>query len=496
MGSITMDGINPPPHAVCIPYPAQGHINPMFKLAKILHHLGFYITFVNTEYNQRRLLKFKGPGFQYGSPKFRFETIPDGLPPPTDDDDIDVTQDLASLCVSTAKNCSAPFCNLISKLNQLDEKDDDVRIPPVTCIVSDGAMFFTLDAARQFGIPNVFFWTTGAAAYLGLTQFKHLVQRGYAPLKDTSDWTNSYLETTVDWIPGMKNIRLKDLPTFIRTTDSNDIFLNFILNAVEETSKASAVVLNTFDALEEDVVNALSAMYPRVYGIGPLHLIHNRQIQDQKLKSMGSNLWKEEPGCIDWLNGKEPNSVVYVNFGSITVMTAQQLTEFAWGLANSNQPFLWIIRPDLLVTGETVGGLPQEFLSQTKGRGMLASWCRQEEVLMHPAIGGFLTHSGWNSTLESICSGVPMICWPFFADQQTNCRYCCVEWGVGMEIDSDVKRDEVEKLLREVVEGGEKGREMKKAAMDWKRMTEEAIAPGGSSSINLDKLVKEVLLPN
>ncbi|XP_073266356.1 7-deoxyloganetin glucosyltransferase-like [Populus alba] len=97
------------------------------------------------------------------------------------------------------------------------------------------------------------------------------------------------------------------------------------------------------------------------------------------------------------------------------------------------------------------------------------------------------------STIESLSSGVPMLCWPFFADQQTNCRYTCSEWGIGMEIDNNVKRDKVEKLVRELMEG-EKGKSMKKKAMEWKKLAEEANGPSGSSSMNLDKLVKEVLL--
>lgn len=108
-------------------------------------------------------------------------------------------------------------------------------------------------------------------------------------------------------------------------------------------------------------------------------------------------------------------------------MTPQQMVEFAWGLANSEKTFLWIIRPDLSV-------LPAEFVEATKERGLLASWCQQEEVLKHPAIGGFLTHSGWNSTIESVCSGVPMVCWPFFAEQQTNCRYVWSEWELGWKL--------------------------------------------------------------
>ncbi|XP_059653293.1 7-deoxyloganetin glucosyltransferase-like [Cornus florida] len=475
-------GMDDKPHAVCIPYPAQGHINPMMKLAKVLHYRGFHITFVHTEFNHKRLLKSRGPNSLDGFPDFRFETIPDGLPL----SDADATQDLPSLCESTSKTCLKPFCNLISKLNDLLSSN----IPPVSCIVADGCMSFTVKAAEKFGIPEVLFWTPSACGFLGHTQYSRLVERGLIPLKDVSYLTNGYLDTTIDWIPGMKDIRLRDLPSFIRTTDSKDIILNFLMSEVEALDKASAIILNTFDALEQEVLETLSAMYPRVFSVGPLHLMVN-QISDESLKSIGSNLWKEEYECMEWLNTKQTNSVVYVNFGSITVMTPQQLTEFARGLANSQKPFLWIIRPDL-VTGENAI-LPAEFLHETKERGMLASWCPQEQVLNHAAIGGFLTHSGWNSTLESLSGGVPLICWPFFAEQQMNCLYSCREWGIGMEIDSDVKRVEVEKLVRDLMEGG-KGKEMKEKAMEWKRKAEVATGPDGSSQLHLDKLVNEVLL--
>jgi len=288
----------------------------------------------------------------------------------------------------------------------------------------------------------------------------------------------------------MRHIRLKDLPSFIRTTDENDIMVNFLIRETERSPRASAVILNTFDPFEQDVLDAISSLLPRVYTVGPLLLLAD-QIKDERLKSIGSNLWKEPPGSVEWLNSKETNSVVFVNFGSITVMTPQQLIEFAWGLANSEKPFLWIIRPDLVIGDSAV--LPSEFITKTEDRGMLASWCPQEEVLKHPSIGGFLTHSGWNSTLETVCGGVPIISWPFFAEQQTNCRYSCIEWGIGMEIDNDVKRDDVEKLVRELMEG-DKGKEMKRKLMEWKTMAEEAVKPGGSSYLNLDKLIADVLL--
>ncbi|XP_043687195.1 7-deoxyloganetin glucosyltransferase-like [Telopea speciosissima] len=472
------------PHVVCMPFPVQGHINPMLKVAKLLHHRGFHISFVNTEFNHKRLLKSRGPDSLKGLPDFQFHTIPDGLPPP--DIDIDATQSIPALCHSTSTTCLISFRNLLSKLNS-----STPDIPPVTCIVSDGVMSFTLQAAEEIGVPEVLFWTTSACGFLAYMHYPHLMERGLTPLKDVSYLSNGFLDTPLDWIPGMNGIRLRDIPTFVRTTNPDDFILGFIKGEVRRSYKASAIILNTFDVLEKDVVDSLSKMLPCVYTIGPLPLMLD-QIKDESLmKSIGSNLWKEEPGCLEWLDSKEPSSVVYVNFGSITVMTPQQLVEFAWGLANSEHTFLWVIRPDLVAGDSAV--LSSEFLSQTKERGMLANWCPQEKVLSHPAIGGFLTHSGWNSTLESICCGVPIVCWPFFAEQQTNCRYSCTHWGIGAEIDNNVKRDDVERLVRELMEG-EKGKEMKTKAMVWKKKAEEATGPVGSSLLNFDNMVNKILL--
>jgi hypothetical protein len=288
----------------------------------------------------------------------------------------------------------------------------------------------------------------------------------------------------------MRNIRLRDLPSYVRTTDPNDPVFKMVIEAVERAPTAAGIVVHSFDALEQEVLDALSPILPHVYAIGPQQLLLNHSPNDP-LKSTGYSLWKEETECLNWLNSKAPNSVVYVNFGSITVITPQQLVEFGWGLANSKFMFLWIIRPDLVVGDSSI--LPPELLEEIKGRGLIASWCPQEEVLNHSSIGGFLTHCGWNSIIESVCAGVPMLCWPFFGDQQTNCKYACNEWGIGMEIDNGAKRGEVEKIVRELMEGN-KGKKMKKKVMEWKKLAEEATGPHGSSSINLDKLVNEVLL--
>ncbi|XP_068335672.1 7-deoxyloganetin glucosyltransferase-like [Pyrus communis] len=467
------------PHAVCIPVPIQGHIKAMLQLAKLLHHKGFRITYVNTEFNHRRLVKSLGPESLYGLPDdFRFETIPDGLP----DSDEDATQDLNLLADSATNNFLAPFVDLIKKLNSSSST------PPVTCIFSDGFMPFTTPAAQQFGIPVTLVFTFSASGAMGYMQYPALVERGLAPLKDERCFTNGFLDQEVDWIPGMEGIRLRDLPNNFVTTNPNDAIWNIILEGMGRLHEASAIVIHTFDALELDVLDALSSMSPPVYAVGPFQLLLN-QIPQHPLKSLGYSLWREETECLEWLNDKAPNSVVYVNFGSITVMTPEQLVEFGCGLANSKVSFFWVIRPDLVVGKSAI--LPPEFVDETKGRSLIASWCPQELVLNHPSVGGFLTHSGWNSTLESVSAGVPMLCWPFFADQPTNCHCTCKRWGIGMEINNVVKRDDVEKLVRELMEG-EKGTRMKNKAMEWKKLAEEATGPQGSSFANLEKLVNQI----
>ncbi|WVZ15698.1 hypothetical protein V8G54_013264 [Vigna mungo] len=442
------------PHAVLIPFPYQGHINPLFGLAKLLHLRGFHITFVHTEYNYKRLLNSRALKALHVLPDFHFETIPDGLP--LTHDAANVSQDIVSLGKSVRENFLLPFRELLVKLN-----DSAIAglIPPVTCLISDFGLTFTTQAAQELELPILLFSPSSATCFVSIMNLRALSDKGLIPLKDESYLTNGYLDTKVDWIP-------------------------------DNMLKASAIVINTSDELESEALKALSSMLPSVYPIGPFPSFLNQSPQSH-LESSGSNLWKEDTECLEWLKSKENNSVVYVNFGSITIMTPEQLLEFAWGLANSKRPFLWIIRPDLVIGGSII--LSSEFSNIVSDRGLIASWCPQEQVLNHPSIGGFLTHCGWNSTIESVCAGVPMLCWPFFADQPTNCKSICSEWGIGIEIDADVKRKEVEKNVNELMLG-EKGKEMRQKVMQLKKKVEEETRSGGLSYMNLDKVISEVLL--
>uniref|UniRef100_A0A453PPV3 Glycosyltransferase n=2 Tax=Aegilops tauschii subsp. strangulata TaxID=200361 RepID=A0A453PPV3_AEGTS len=472
------------PHAVCLPYPAQGHITPMLNVAKLLHARGFDVTFVNTEYNHARLVRSRGLAAVAGLPGFRFATIPDGLPPSDDDD---VTQDIPALCKSTTETCLGPFRSLLARLN-----DPAAGHPPVTCVVSDVVMGFSMEAANELGLTYVQLWTASAISYLGYRHYRLLIGRGIVPLKDAEQLTNGYLDTPVEDVPGLRSMRLRDFPSFIRTTDPDEYIVHYVLRETERTAGASAVILNSFADLEGEAVDAMEALgLAKVYTLGPLPLLAREEPPTPR-SAINLSLWKEQEECLQWLEGREPGSVVYVNFGSITVMTSAQMVEFAWGLAQSRKQFLWIVRRDLVRGDAAV--LPEEFLAETVGRGLMASWCPQQEVLDHPAVGAFLTHSGWNSALESLCGGVPVISWPFFADQQTNCRYQCNEWGVGMEINNNVRRDAVAGLITEIMEG-KKGKGMRKRAAEWKESAVKAAMPGGSSHRNFDGLVRDVLLP-
>ncbi|KAK8710920.1 hypothetical protein V6N13_146229 [Hibiscus sabdariffa] len=466
------------PHVVCIPCPAQGHVTPMMQLAKLMHSRGFHITFVNTEFNHRRLLRSKGAEAVKGLPDFRFETIPDGLP----ESDLDATQDVPSLSDSTRKNCLAPFLELIAKLNTSE-------VPPVSCIVSDGVMSFGIEAGRLLGIPEFQFWTASACGFMCYLQYDELFKRGIVPFKDENFINDGTLDTPLDWIPGMSNMRLKDMPSFIRTTDPDDIMFDFLGSEARNCLNASAIVFNTFDELEHEVLEAVVAKFPRIYTVGPLNLL-GRHVPESQFNSLTPSLWKEDTDCIEWLDQREPESVVYVNYGSVTVMSDYHLKEFAWGLANCKRPFLWMVRPDVVMGESAV--LPEEFFEEIKGRGFIASWCQQDLVLSHPSVAVFLTHCGWNSTLESISRGVPVICWPFFAEQQTNCRFACTTWGIGMEVNPDVNRNDVEALVKEMMEG-DNGQKMKKKALEWKEKAEAATRVGGSSYNNFDRFIGEVL---
>lgn len=132
-------------------------------------------------------------------------------------------------------------------------------------------------------------------------------------------------------------------------------------------------------------------------------------------------------------------------------MHETEFLETAWGLANSVQPFLWVVRPGLVHGTEWLEPLPSGFLERMDGRCHIVKWAPQQEVLAHPSVGAFWTHSGWNSTLEGICEEVPMICQPCFSDQKVNARYVSRVWRVGVQLEHGLERGEIERAIRRLM---------------------------------------------
>ncbi|KAJ1267464.1 hypothetical protein BS78_07G058200 [Paspalum vaginatum] len=446
----------PQPHVVVVPYPASGNINPALQLSRLLHRHGVFITFVVTEHNLRRAQQAAADTDSAVSSRdgFRIETIPDGL--------VDVDRDKhdydLGLCKATTHQCAAPLRQLVARLR--GGAGATPGVPPVTCVLPTALMSFALEVARELGVPSMVLWGGCAAALMGHMRLRELKERGYLPLKDESCLTNGYLDKTmINWIPGMPPISLGD---------------------------AGALIINTFDALEPDVLAAFRAEYPRIYTVGPLGSLLRRHQQDKDAGDDWTDLtlWKHDTECLRWLDAQAPGSVVYANFGSLTVLTAAQLAEFAWGLAATGRPFLWVIREDLIPGGPAA--LPLAFTAETAARGRVATWCPQERVLRHPAMGCFLTHNGWNSTCECLAAGVPMVCWPVFADQYTNCKYACEVWGVGLRLDAEVRREQVAELVGEAMQS----EVVRRSAARWRVVAEEAANSGGSSHENLLRMVE------
>ena len=310
-------------------------------------------------------------------------------------------------------------------------------------------------------------------------------------MADESYLTNGYLDTPIDWIAGIPPVRLGDVSSFVRTLDPQCFALRVEEDEANSCARARGLILNTFEDLEPDVLDALRGEFPQVYTIGPLAAAMHAAQGDA---GGGLSLWEEDAACMAWLDAQAPGSVLYVSFGSLAVLSPEQLAELAWGLAASGRPFLWAVRPGLVAGDRGADALPEGFAAATRGRGLVAEWCAQEQVLRHRAVGGFLTHSGWNSTAESIWAGVPMVCWPGFADQYINARYTCGEWGVGLRLDEALRREQVAAHVEELMGDTARAREMRRNAARWKAAAEAATAPGGSSYESLGRLVEELRL--
>lgn len=278
-------------------------------------------------------------------------------------------------------------------------------------------------------------------------------------------------------------LRVKDLPVI--ATSYPEKLYELVEGMIQETKASSGLIWNSFEELEELAIAKLQQDFGiPIFPIGPFH---------KHFAAPSSSLIAEDHSSISWLDKQVPNSVIYVSFGSIAAIEENDFLEVAWGLANSKHPFLWVVRPGLIRGTEWLELLPEGFLEMLDGRGHIVKWAPQLEVLAHPSVGAFWTHNGWNSTLESICEGVPMICTPCFTDQLVNARYVSHVWNVGVQLENGLSREKIEMVIKRIMEQKE-GEELRERVMRLKEKANLCVQPGGSSYEFLKSLVNYISL--
>ncbi|CAK9171807.1 unnamed protein product [Ilex paraguariensis] len=362
---------------------------------------------------------------------------------------------------------------------------------PVTCIIADGILSLVIEVGEKIGIPVIFFRTVSACSFWAYFCIPELIEAGELPFNGDN------MDEGIANVKGMEGfLRRRDLPSFCRVSDLESDDFKMVLTETRRTPRAQALILNTFEDLEGSILSHIRSVCPKLYTIGPLHAQLKTSLARKTTSSSTSSnsLWEEDRSCIRWLDEQLMKSVLYVSFGSLAVVTRDQLLEFWHGLVNSGKRFLWVMRPDSVAGKDGEHHIPAELEEGTKERGYMVGWAPQEEVLAHPSIGGFLTHTGWNSTLESILEGVPMICWPYFADQQVNSRFVGEVWNLGVDMKDTCDRVIVEKMINDLMEV--RRAEFKKSADEMSKLAKRAVSEGGSSNCNLDRLIEDIRLMN
>jgi len=265
-----------------------------------------------------------------------------------------------------------------------------------------------------------------------------------------------------------------------------------IARCFQTVREADWVVANSFQGLEGHVVEALWEKM-RVYCVGPLLPSAYLDLSDPRDSVVGTS-YRVEMDCTQWLDDKAPKSVIYVSFGSLLPMSITQIEEIAMGLKESDYKFIWVLRRPSNECAEVSSMLPYGFLNETKQRGLVVPWCSQLKVLSHPSIGGFFSHCGWNSTLESIAFGLPMLGFPLGIEQFANCKLIADEWKIGLRLrsgddtDGVIGRNEIAENVRRLMEG----EEMRRAAERLRDVVKMEVRKGGTSDSNLERVVDEL----
>ncbi|XP_009630994.1 UDP-glycosyltransferase 74G1-like [Nicotiana tomentosiformis] len=446
-------------HCLIFPYPAQGHINPMLQFSKRLQSKGVKITIATTKSFLKTMQELSTP--------VSIEAISDGY----DDGGHEQADSFAAYITRFKEVGSNTLSQLIETLT--------TRGCPVNCIVYDPFLPWAVEVGNKFGLVTAAFFTQSCA----VDNIYYHVLKGVIKLPP--------IEVDKEIIvPGLVTIESSDVPTFVSNPESAKI-LEMLVDQFSNLENVDWVLINSFYELENEVIDWMSKLYP-ISTIGPTipSVYLDKRLPNDK--EYGLSVFKPMTNeCLNWLNHQPISSVVYVSFGSYAKVEPEQMEELAWGLKKSDNNFLWVVRS----TEESK--LPNNFLEElTSKKGLVVSWCQQLQVLEHKSIGCFLTHCGWNSTLEAISLGVPMVAMPQWSDQPTNAKLVKDIWEIGVRAKQDekgiVRREVIEECIKIVMEE-EKGKKIRDNAKKWKELARNAMDEGGTSDKNIEEFVSKLV---
>ncbi|KAJ9701221.1 hypothetical protein PVL29_006528 [Vitis rotundifolia] len=459
------------PQILLVTFPAQGHINPSLQLAKLLVRAGAHVTFITSSTASTRMSK---PLTLDG---LEFATFSDGY-----DHGFKHGDDLQNFISEIERLGSQALTELIVA------RADEGR--PFTCLLYGILIPWVAEVAQSFHLPSALVWSQPATVF----DIYYYYFNGYGEIiGNKGNGSSSSIE-----LPGLPLLSSSDLPSFL--VPSKAVAYNFVLKSLQKQLEQlnregnPRVLVNSFDALESEALRAINNF--KLMGIGPLLPSAFLDGKDPSDTSFGGDLFRGSKDYIQWLNSNPESSVIYVSFGSFSVLSKQQSEEIARGLLDSGRPFLWVIRAK--ENGEEEKEDDKlSCVEELEQQGMIVPWCSQVEVLSHHSLGCFVSHCGWNSTLESLASGVPVVAFPQWTDQNTNAKLIEDVWKTGLRVivnqEGIVEGGEIKKCLELVMGGGEKGQEVRRNAKKWKDLAREAVKEGGSSDKNLKNFVDEII---
>ncbi|CAN4080827.1 unnamed protein product [Withania somnifera] len=445
------------PHVLIFPLPLQSTINSMLQLAELLCLADMRVTFLNTNHNQQRLLRYSNVQSRFEQyPGFRFLTISDGLP-----EDHRRSAEQFGDIISSLQTVAEPF---------LKEMLSTLADEPVTCVIPEGLFYYAVDIGNDMGVPVIIFDTISPSCFSVYLCLPKLIEAGVLPFKGND------LDALVTHIPTMEGVlRRRDLPHFCLMDYRTDLNSQAVFKEIERIPKARGLILNSFEDLDGPFLSCIRSYIPKTYTVGPLHLnlVTRLAAKAAPLLLSSNSLWEEDHTSIHSIG-----SVIYVSFGSLAILSRNEILEFWHGLLNSRVKFLWVMRPNMLKGCESHDQLMKELVDGCNGTGYIVSWAPQKMVLAHPSVGGFITHCGWNSTLESVIEGKPMISWPQYF------------WKIGLDMKDICDRFVVEKMIKDLI--GTKKDEYKKSVEKLSQLAKRSAQEGGLSYHNLDCLIDDI----